>query len=301
MSHRVLIVDDDLDLLMGLKNRLHGMCDVQTAPSAEAAMAQLAADSTIAVVVSDLRMPGMDGMALLSKIHEEWPAMVRILLTGHADLNVAAQAINGCGVFKLLLKPSPQGELELAIESALAHYELKEKEQSLALEDYLLRIGNRRAFEQALLRTHRLASRSRRPYGLAMIDVDHFKLYNDSYGHQAGDRALESIARTLRGACRGSDEAFRYGGEEIVLLLPDTPEQGILKACERFRRQIEGLHIAHTENSPPQITISIGASGYDGLEAIFSEEVLRRADRALYRSKADGRNCVTLWQPGWAA
>ena len=298
MSHRVLIVDDDLDLLQGLKDRLHGMCDVQTAPGAEAAMTQLSADSTIAVVVSDLRMPGTDGIALLSKIHEERPNVVRILLTGYADLNVAAQAINGCGVFKLLLKPSPQGELELAIESAMAHYELQEKEQSLALEDYLLRIGNRRAFEQALLRTHTLATRSQRPYGLAMIDVDRFKQYNDTYGHQAGDRALESIAMTIRGACRGSDEAFRYGGEEIVLLLPDTPEQGLLKACERFRRQIEGLRITHKDHSQAQITISIGASGYDGLEAVLSEDVLRRADLALYQSKAAGRNCVTLWQPG---
>jgi diguanylate cyclase (GGDEF)-like protein len=297
MSRRVLIVDDDRDLLLGIKNRLHGMCDVQIASGAEDAMAQLGADPTIAVVVSDLRMPGTDGIALLSKVHDEWPNVVRILLTGHADLNVAAEAINGCGVFKLLLKPSPRGELELAIESAMAHYEVKEQEKTLALEDYLLRIGNRRAFEHALLRTHTLATRSHRPYGLAMVDVDHFKRYNDTYGHQAGDVALESIAATLRDACRGSDEAFRYGGEEIVLLLPDTPEQGLLRACERFRQQIEGLPIAHRNHPTSQITVSVGAAGYDGLEVILSEDVLRRADLALYQSKAAGRNRVTLWRP----
>jgi diguanylate cyclase (GGDEF)-like protein len=296
MSNRVLIVDDDPDLLRGIVNRLHGKYDVQTASGAEAAISRLANDPTIAVVVSDLRMPGTDGIELLTRIHEEQPNIVRILMTGHADVNIAARAINACGVFKLLLKPSPPGELELAVEGALAHYDQNRRTQSLALEDFLLGIGNRRAFDHALLRAHSLATRYHRTYGLAMVDVDHFKHYNDTYGHLAGDRALEAIAKTIRGACRGSDEAFRYGGEEIVLLLPDTPEQGLLTACERFRRQVERLHIAHERHTPPDVTVSLGASGFDGNEAIASEEVLRRADLALYQSKAAGRNRTTLWQ-----
>ena len=298
MSPRVLIVDDDQELLRGIQHRLHRVFDVQTASSAESAMVQLVANPGIAVLVSDFRMPVTDGITLLSRVREEMPNLVCILLTGHADVNTAAQAINTCGIFKLLLKPVPHGELELAIEAALAHHDLKEREQSLALEDFLLRIGNRRAFEQALQRTHMLATRHNRPYALAMLDVDHFKTYNDTYGHLAGDHVLESIATTIRGACRGSDEAFRYGGEEIVLLLPETPQPGLLSACERFRHKIECLQITHSNHLPPQITISIGASVYDCLEPIRSEDVLQRADLALYQSKADGRNRVTLWHPG---
>jgi diguanylate cyclase (GGDEF)-like protein len=294
----VLIVDDDPDLLLGITNRLHGKFKVQTATGAEAAMTRLAADTTIAVVVSDLRMPGTDGIALLSRICEEMPDVVRILLTGHADLNVAAHAINACGVFRLLLKPSRAGELELAIEEALAHHTLNRRAKSLALEDFLLGIGNRRAFEHGLLRTHMQATRYHRAYGLAMMDVDHFKHYNDTYGHMAGDCALEAIAKVLRSTCRGSDEAFRYGGEEIVLLLPDTPKQGLLVACERFRRQVENLCITHQDHEPPHVTVSIGASSCDGDPAVASTDILHQADLALYQSKATGRNRVTLWQAG---
>ncbi len=258
-------------------------------------MVRVASDPSVAVVVSDLRMPGMDGIALLRKLREERPDVLRILLTGNADLRVATDAINACGVFKLMLNPSPPGQLEAAIRSALERHDFEMKTQSLALEDYLLEIGNRRALDRALPRVHGLAKRYGRPYGLAMADVDAFKHYNDSFGHLAGDQALVSIAQAIRSTCRGSDEAFRYGGEEIVLLFPDTPAEGVTVACERVRQRVEALAIPHPNHDRDRLTISIGASCYDGREACEPQVILQRADRALYQSKAAGKNRVTFW------
>jgi two-component system, chemotaxis family, response regulator WspR len=297
MSKRVLIVDDDPDLLEGLRNRLHGRFDVDTAQSAEAAIARLACDPSIAVVVADFHMPGTDGITLLSKLRQERPDVVRILLSGNADVTVARDAINVCGVFKLVLKPSPAGEIESTITSALDRYEVEMKTQSLALEDYLLGIGNRRALDRALARLHSLTRRHGRQYSLAMMDVDRFKDYNDTYGHLAGDRALQAIAKAIRESCRGSDEAFRYGGEEILLLLPETPAEGAQVACERIRTQVEALAIPHLIDNREYLTISVGGASYDGNERVEPRDLLERADRALYRSKATGRNRVTFWSP----
>ena len=295
MPYRVLVVDDDPSLLQGIRDRLHGKCEVVVAKSGTEALARLAEDPPFAVIVSDFRMPGMDGIELLSKVREQCPNVIRVMLTGHADVHMAAQAINSGGVFKMLLKPCLNGEIESALEGALAQHQAQVEKESLALEDHLLGIGNRRAFDKALLRTHGLAVRYRRSYGLAMVDVDRFKQYNDCYGHLAGDHLLTSATQVVRATCRGSDEAFRYGGDEIILLFPDTPSRGVLIVCERFRQSVESLCIPHAAHVPPVVTVSIGAACFDVQDATSPQVVLQRADLALYQSKEAGRNRVTLW------
>ena len=295
MRPRILVVDDDLAISQGIKNRFHDKYDIVLAKSAAEALAHLSSDAGIAIILSDFRMPIMNGVELLAKTRAEYPLLVRMMLTGHADMQVAAAAVNTAGIHNLLFKPCLDDELDKALESALAHHKTLVEEQSLALIDHLLEIGNRRAFDQALTRTHGIAVRYRRTYGLAMVDVDHFKLYNDTYGHMAGDQVLKSIAKAIRTTCRGSDEAFRYGGEEIALLFPETNTAGLVRACERVRDAIESLAITHKKHLPPVITASFGAAIFDNTDPTDSSEILLRADQALYRSKETGRNRVTLW------
>ena len=294
MRPRVLIVDDDPAILQGIKLRLHGSYDVEVAQGGPQALKKLAEDSGFSVIVCDFRMPGMDGVEFLSRVRDEFPRLVRVMLTGHGDVQVAAAAINSGGIFRMLFKPCPDGELEEAMASASAQYAFQAAMQAMALEDSLLGIGNRRAFDKSLLRNHSLALRHGRPYSLAIADVDHFKLYNDRYGHVAGDKALRALTDAIRHACRGSDEVFRYGGEELALIFPDTPNDGAATVCERVRRAVEGLCLPRGEVGPG-LTISLGIAVYDGAEQVSVEEILLRADQALYASKSAGRNRVSPW------
>jgi diguanylate cyclase (GGDEF)-like protein len=290
---RVLVVDDDLSLMQGIRNRFHRKLDIMLSQGGPEALQLLAEDSAFAVIVCDFRMPGMDGIEFLSRVRKDYPQIIRVMMTGHADMHVATAAINSGGVFKLVLKPCLDNGLEEAIQSALEHHTSQAEEQVLALEDHLLGIGNRRAFDQALPRNHSLALRHGRHYVLAIADVDHFKWYNDTYGHQAGDRALRAVADAIRSACRSSDETFRYGGEALALIFPDTNRHGLITVCERIRLAVQGLALPHEKCKPPIVTVSIGAAVFELVETVGADQILLQADRALFASKSAGRNRIT--------
>ncbi|MGI9644257.1 MAG: GGDEF domain-containing protein [Ilumatobacteraceae bacterium] len=150
--------------------------------------------------------------------------------------------------------------------------------------DPLTGLRNRRAFHERLLDEVERARRSEMPLSLAMIDVDHFKAYNDDFGHPAGDAALRNVARVLSTQNRRNDLIARYG-EEFVVILPDTDLVGAAALGERFRAGVEG---ARCSGRP--LTISIGVATFDGSDV---DALIASADDALYRAKAAGRNCVT--------
>ncbi len=130
---------------------------------------------------------------------------------------------------------------------------------------------------------------------MALCDVDRFKLYNDTYGHPAGDEVLRQVAGVLGGGCRQGDAAYRYGGEEFLLLLPEQPPEGAVLAMERLRRAIEQLAIPHAANPPAGVvTISAGITALLPREQRDVEALLREADAALYRAKELGRNRVVI-------
>jgi diguanylate cyclase (GGDEF)-like protein len=163
----------------------------------------------------------------------------------------------------------------------------------LCLEDGLLGIGNRRAMEVDLLHTHAAARRYGRPYAVILSDIDHFKLYNDLYGHAAGDKALRRIAEVLRDNIRRSDRIYRYGGEELLLLLPDTGRAGAEKLGRKLLHAVAQCAIPHEAHAPGVITFSGGIAALDEESAEASwEDLLQAADRALYRAKHAGRNRI---------
>ena len=162
--------------------------------------------------------------------------------------------------------------------------------------DSLTSIENRRAFDIVFNRAYRLCSRQGIPLALIMIDIDNFKIFNDTYGHLVGDQALIRIAELIKGVIkRPGDLAARYGGEEFVVMLMNTTEEGALVVAEEIRRRVEQLGIEN-EQIQALITVSLGLTSlvpHDNMEA---KELIDRADRALYKSKENGRNKVTVWK-----
>lgn len=173
-----------------------------------------------------------------------------------------------------------------------------EQLRSLSMVDSLTGLGNRRAMEVDLDHTHAQAVRYKRTYTVAIFDVDYFKLYNDTYGHKAGDTALRRISEHLQSCIRKSDRLYRYGGEEILLVLPETNLHGAMILAERTLAGFAGLNIAHRKSPFGHITLSCGLAcqaeddGYPSWDGLVD-----LADRGLYASKSRGRNLVTIIPP----
>jgi diguanylate cyclase (GGDEF)-like protein len=158
--------------------------------------------------------------------------------------------------------------------------------------DALTGLPNRRAAEEALRRMVAQAGRSLSPLGVVLLDLDRFRVLNDLHGHSHGDKALAAVGRLLTATIRASDFAARFGGEEFMLLLPETDRQGSIELAEKVRRQIERTELVQTG----PITASFGVAGLPE-DAVNPDELVRKADRALYMAKAQGRNRVESADP----
>jgi diguanylate cyclase (GGDEF)-like protein len=174
----------------------------------------------------------------------------------------------------------------------LANLELREDLRRQAVRDPLTGLFNRRHMEEALHREVRRAVRNRRPLGLLMADLDQFKRFNDAHGHDAGDALLRAFANLLRSEFRAEDIACRYGGEEFLIILPDTPLQVARSRAEQLRESVKRLGVQRAGKSVP-ITLSVGLAAFPE-HGSDREELLRRADQALYQAKHLGRDRVVV-------
>ncbi|HEX8826429.1 MAG TPA: diguanylate cyclase [Archangium sp.] len=184
-----------------------------------------------------------------------------------------------------------------------ANKELAQKrEELLALTrtDALTTLHNRRYFEERLTEEFARSTRYRSPLSLVMMDIDHFKRLNDGYGHPFGDEVLRVVARTVRGKLREVDFVARYGGEEIIALLPETGPKEAMGACERVREAIAAIQLEHRAQDGTrksvQVTASLGVASVPAQSLATMEELLRAADTCLYEAKGAGRNCVRQYQ-----
>ena len=168
---------------------------------------------------------------------------------------------------------------------------LNERLLELTRIDPMLEIGNRRSMDEELIKISERARRYNRPYAVALVDVDHFKSYNDNYGHQMGDDALVKVAAALKNSVRSADSVFRYGGEEFLVILPEVGVEGAAVAGEHMRCAIEALQITHEYSSTGVLTASFGIAQED-IDSPCIEAVIKRADNVLYKAKSSGRNRV---------
>ena len=182
-------------------------------------------------------------------------------------------------------------ELGLANQSLT---DLNHRLRELSNSDGLLEIANRRHFDARLEEEWRRAQRQGQSLSLLMIDVDHFKRYNDSYGHQAGDRCLQAVARAAQSALRRpGDLLARYGGEELVVILPNTELAGAILVAQAIQRALADLHIPHADSPvADQVTVSIGVATMLPNPQLESAQLLAAADHGLYSAKESGRNRV---------
>lgn len=170
------------------------------------------------------------------------------------------------------------------------------KTEELAQLDGLTGLYNHRVFKERLAQEVSRRSRTGKPLSLIMLDIDHFKQFNDNYGHQAGDAVLKELAAVLKGQCRYTtmDMCFRYGGEEFTVLLTELEIAAALTVAERIRRVVERHSFSIKSRFPEtSVTISLGVAAMSGADDLRPEELLKQADDALYRSKKGGRNRVT--------
>jgi len=177
---------------------------------------------------------------------------------------------------------------------ALAIMDLREKLRSLAIRDPLTGLFNRRVLDEILTRELARADRARSRLGVAMIDIDHFKTFNDQFGHKAGDIVLKSVCDQIASMLRRSDLACRYGGEEIVVLLPDIDVENGVRVCEKLREGVASIELGELVPGASHVTVSIGFSLYPE-RCNDHADLLPSADRAMYDAKRAGRNRVSAY------
>lgn len=253
------------------------------------------------LILCDLEMPRMDGFKFLSMLgtREELKDIPVIMLTGREDRDLKIKGLEQ-GASDYVTKPFDPGELvarvKVQIKLKSLQDELKKSNEllkQLSNTDPLTRLYNRRYLMETLEREFQRSYRKQGYLSLVLLDIDHFKKINDTYGHQEGDVVLAAVAEMAQVELRRYDIAARYGGEEFVLVLPETPPPEALAVAERLRESVQSMEFPRPMENLT-VTISLGVATYPSERIDCIDSLIRQADEALYRAKQSGRNRVEV-------
>lgn len=279
----ILVVEDDLDFARLLENRLirEGYRCVEARDGLEALMK---VKTTLPdIILLDVMLPLIDGPGVKRKLNEagDFAAIPVIFLTSQAATEDKVKGL-GLGAVDYVCKPPDFPELLARVEGSIRRKKSLEK---MASTDPFTGLQNRSSFKKQLNFLCEIARRYQRPFSLAVIDVDHLKLVNDRYGHAAGDQVITSVAEVMKKVFRKADFLIRYGGDEFVVLLPETALAQAEKSLERFRKALSAEVIElPSADAPLRCTVSIGLAAYE--EGTGSpEELFERSDRKMYQEK----------------
>jgi len=296
MAHAILIVDDDLAIKESVEEYLKLLAyEVKSAENAHEAI-DILTHFPADVVLTDIMMQGMDGLELTRIIKNDHDVDVMVMTGYSADYSYE-EAIKA-GASDFIFKPFRFEELDLRIKRVLRETAFKKERakllaemEQLAITDALTGLYNSRQFFHQIKQEIQRYARYSRSLSLMILDIDFFKKYNDTWGHMEGDKVLMGIGRIINSCMRSMDTAYRYGGEEFAVILPET---GLKKACvvgARIKDNIAKEVFNPEPGASQSVTISIGASQlHDGED--FTA-FIKRTDKALYKSKETGRNKLT--------
>jgi len=312
MSVRVLVVDDDPTIRHAISSVLgQAGYQVKDATSGEEALEAFRAQP-FPIVITDIVMGTMSGLDLLHEIRLLDPEVVIIVITSHASLETATAALRS-GAHDYLTKPLDLAQVSAMTRKAVEKIDLlREKREmvermkrsteeletvnrrlkELAVRDGLTGLYNHRHFRESLEVEVQRGRRHNRVFSLIFLDVDHFKMFNDTHGHLQGDEVLRTLAQVIRSRARATTFIARYGGEEFVLLAPETGAEGARIFAESLRRLVEEHPFEGRETQPGgRVTLSLGVATFpeDGTDGT---SLIAAADRALYQAKNSGRNRV---------
>jgi two-component system chemotaxis response regulator CheY len=298
---KVLVADDDATSRLIARRaveRLSHECEV----AADGLVAwEMMQASDFDVLISDWMMPGLDGPELCRRVRaSNREGYTYILLATSLSANTEVILGMEAGADDYLVKPLDPFALQTRLIAAQRVTELhhaladaKSELAKLARTDPLTQLNNRLRLHEDVIGVHERALRSGRTFTVALCDLDGFKAYNDTYGHLEGDEALRRVGGAIARHVRAGDSAYRYGGEEFLVVLPDATAAQALVGMERLRRAVEALAIPHAGRIPPGIvTLSIGIASWHAERDETPTQVLDAADVALYAAKAHGRNRV---------
>lgn len=310
MNSKILLVDDNPGMIQVMARILSGLGQLRFATNGAAALQQ-AREMVPDLIMLDAEMPGMNGYQVCEALKAD-PVLADIpviFVTGHSGQDHELKGLE-IGAVDFLAKPISEPLLLARVRTQLRVKHLTDELRRIGTVDALTETMNRRAFDDALAREWKRSLRTHQPISLLMVDVDHFKLYNDTYGHPAGDVGLRSVAHALKSASQRPDDVVaRYGGEEFALLLPNTPREGAEHLAHRVLGSVAALKMPHSASpTSDHLTVSIGVSSLDhhcpswarpseesrsgpDLASRLPDFVLS-ADKALYAAKAAGRNRV---------
>ncbi len=306
---RILIAEDDAVSRTILRRAVEKVGhECLAAADGEEAWGLYKENPDIDVIISDWMMPGVDGLELCRRVrdHGREGYTYFIFLTALGDKEHLLIGLEA-GADDYLSKPLDRDELQVRLISAsrvtalhrrlvYQNNELERLNRKLfeqSREDPLTHLGNRLRLREDLETLSAQVERYGHSYCVMLCDIDFFKPYNDAYGHLAGDLVLEKVAGVISENLRMGDMAYRYGGEEFLIILPEQTLEFARAAAERLRRRVEDLAILHEAKTPPGVvTISVGLAGLLPGERKPVEELLKEADDALYGAKEAGRNRV---------
>ncbi len=298
MSANILIVDDD----PAVRDSIHEFLTiidykVDSVASAEQAIDMLR-NKHIDIIITDIMMEGMDGLELTRYIKDHYNSDV-IVMTGYTGDYTYEEAINK-GADDFVFKPVKFEELQLRLKRVLRERQLTQERtlmldqlRNLAITDDLTKLFNSRHFYSQLEQEMNRYRRYKRIFSILLLDIDHFKRFNDNYGHLEGDRILRRVGRMITSCMRTMDTAYRYGGEEFTVLLPETDCDAALTVAERIKEKVSGEALEYSND--PCVTVSIGATQYSETDTI--SDLIKRADKAMYVAKQKGRNRIAYLLP----
>ncbi len=250
------------------------------------------------LIITDWLMPGIDGVELCKRIrgvNREGLQPFILMLTSRDSNKDLEVGFNEAEADDFLSKPWHRVELQARVRVGARTMEMAQKLERMALTDTLTGLYNRRALGDLLRIDEDRAMRAQMPLGICLVDVDHFKLVNDDYGHHVGDQVLRMVAETLKGCVRAGDHVGRWGGEEFLMILPKADIIQAAEVAERCRATLAEQRVRTDDGHVVGVTASFGVASADGASRPEVMDLVDQSDKALYWAKDSGRNRVKIY------